>query len=324
MPVIPEFQAEGTPGEAANFGIQGQNAASNWMTQAQNRAATQQEMAQRQLQIQQQQILQPVIQEQAKANILAAHAQIANATMMEQYRQQAAFAAPQAQQELLDASQLSDWDEQDSTMGQLQAKYAWMSQLPEYKGFTEALNEARAKAIQHSVLNQTLEAKQAQIEAMMSGRQDIAQTQAGARTGAAQIGAGARVQAAQIGGNARVDAAKIQRDQPTEIEKLNNHALALDTEAADPDTDPSLVPVYRQTALQLRQRAAILGRKTDEETATPAPKAPAAPQAKPAPAAKPPPKVTIDGKDYPVFKDKNGNLAYLKDGKYIDMAQQSP
>lgn len=286
--VIPQFEPEGSPGETVGISTQVGNATSSWATQAQQRAASRQNMQQQAAQFQ---IMQPVLQAKAQADITGSMAQIANAKRMEQFRTEANTAAPQAQQEFLDATKIADWDEQANELGALQAKYSFMGNIPEYKPFLDAVDNARHKAETRALMDKTMEAKQNQLDALVQGRsdvaaqnaatrEDVAQIGADARTGAATIGATARTQAAQIGGDARVAAAGVRANQPAEIERLNNRAQALELEAQDPDLDPAESQIYRTTAQQLRNRAGILGRDTGEATAATMTQAQQAPKPK--------------------------------------------
>ncbi len=95
MPVLPEFQPEGRPGEAAGSFAQGVSDRNSWMAQAQERQLREQEMQQKAQQIAQERILMPVRQAQAAADLVAAHSALTTAQQLQESRASAfALAAP--------------------------------------------------------------------------------------------------------------------------------------------------------------------------------------------------------------------------------------
>lgn len=215
--VVPEFQGEGSSSQAFD---QGEQAGSSLMERVQRQQIlAKQEQDRSQLDS----ILLPVKQAQATADIATAHAALGAATTMQNLRTQAAAVADQANKEFLDAQQITDWGDKADALSGLQAKYAWMAQLPQYKGFVNAINDARLQAHQSALLDLHL---QNQLE--------VAKTNADARQEIAQTQADERLQAAGIFSNARVEAAKTAAGRPTAAQKDINYYV---DSVASGDTD---------------------------------------------------------------------------------------
>lgn len=192
----------------------------------------------RQQQIIENQVLQPVHEATAKAAIVSAGSAIATATRQQQFRAQAALAAPQAQNEFLDATQLADWDAQQAELGRIQAKYAWLGNLPEYQGFLKTVDEARINAVARQHADQAIEAHQTAVETAAQASIERTGITAGSRENVAETQAGARVESADIAGKSRVDSATIRATAPKTYElettmKLMQDAIdSGDTEGA--------------------------------------------------------------------------------------------
>lgn len=221
MPVLPEFMPEGRPGEAADSFIQGRNAGESWMSMQQERdIREQQAQQQRDMFIAQL----PAIHAQAQANVVQANAAIALATRQQQLRAQAAIVAPEANNEFLDALQLADPQSQFNELGKLQAKYAWMSNVPEYKPFLDVLDKSRGDAFHLATANNLAEATLERTKMLVEGRTaGIEQTVQG-RERVAEIGASARTQAATISGEARKTAAETAAESRIAVQAEKNSA----------------------------------------------------------------------------------------------------
>lgn len=351
MAVLPEFSPEGRPGEAADALIQGRNASESWMNMAQ----------QRQIQAAQEQRAQdefvaklPVLHATAQANVAQANAAIQLSTRMQQLRAQASIVAPEANNEYLDALQLADPSAKYQRLQELQGKYSWMSTLPEYAPFTQALDKSRGDAF-HMVTADNLADALLERTKTLAGsretiasetnttRQNIAETSAGARVGAAQIGAEARVEAAKTAASARVESAKqkamhsyetevtiAHRDDAIEagdFEKAQIYQDRLNKLNSTPNNPldrPVPKTVMRPKAPDTSTRVTPItvpgitpGTKAPEGKVTEAPKN----SIKIPKGSAIPPAVTVEGKTYPVYVDKSGNAAYLKDGQYFEITE---
>lgn len=268
MPVLPTFEPGGRPGEAAQSLVEGVNAGESWMSQAQNR----------QIQQQQAQDLHaeflaklPAIQAKSTADTVTAASSIALATRMQGLRAQAAIAAPTANNEFLDAMQLADPQYQFSELGRLQAKYAWMKNLPEYQPFLDAVDKSRGDAFHLVTANNLADATLERTQALVSGRQDIAETVAGSRQAVAETQAGARETAAEIAGKSRVDAATIRATAPKNYELETTMKLMQD---AIDDGDAEGAAVYAARVAKLNhvhvtEDEIVAGAKPANTTVTP-------------------------------------------------------
>jgi len=311
MPVLPDFMPEGTPGEAAQALAEGRNQGESWMSMEQNR-----QIQAQQAQDQHNQMVAqlPIYHAKAQADVVSANAAIGLATRMQQLRTQAGAVANDANNEFLSASQLADPEAKFQALGDLSAKYAWMSLLPEYKPFTDQINAQRGEAFHMVTANNLADATLQRTQALVGGREDIASQTNDTRLQVAQTQAGERAGAAEQMAASRIEAAKIRASAPKSYELETTMKLMQD--AAD-SGDEEGAKIYAARVAKLNHI-----HQTQEELAAPPAAAPA-PKPKAAPAApiKPPPTVKIDGTDYPVYRDKDGNLAYLKDGKYEPITQ---
>lgn len=345
MAVLPEFTPAGRPGEVADNFIQGRNATESWMTMAQQRRIREDQEQRTQDEFQ---AKMPVLHAQAQADVATAYASVQLATRMQQLRTQAGVLAPTANNEFLDAMQLADPASQFGALGGIQAKYAWMKNLPEYTPFLGAVDKARGDALQLATANNLAEATLQRTQMLTQGRvetanisadtrKDVATIAAGARTEAAattaesrqnvaNITAGARVNAAEIGAHSRENKAGKEISDLNQREDMENAAAQEALDAGDTE----LAKFHLQRAAQFKD-AAI-------KASTYANTAPSEPDKKPTPIVKtmrvPPPAgqkdakpkdvrvINVEGKDYPIFKDKNGNRAYLKDGQYIELPKE--
>lgn len=140
MPVVPQFESQGDAGQAFNAG---QNAGMSLMERAQ-------QMQQRGDQEARQKAIfdtaLPLLQAKNQADIATAQATMAGFQRAQALRTKAADQADTAMGEFEDAQQLADWNDKADAMGGLQAKWAWMEQIPEYKPFVNAINDARIQA----------------------------------------------------------------------------------------------------------------------------------------------------------------------------------
>lgn len=317
MAVLPTFEPQGTPSETLNAFDSGQS----WVARRQQMEIQKQQASRAQDEYD---IMRPVNQVKAVADVATAQSAINNLKRMQELRVQAAAAAGPANDEFQDALQLADFTAKADALAGLQGKYAWMETVPGYKPFVDAIKNARAEAHVSAVADMRLEeqlaATKAQQDARIEaatiaaeGRGNVANTRADAAVQVAEIGAKARTESAITSADGRYKAAQLKLERNYELERTiekRDEALAKgNTEDAQ---------IYQD---HLNKMNATASNTPERPLPTTAPMPKAAP-ATPAPAiklpsAKIPPKVTIDGEDFPVFKDKDGNLAYLKDGKYI-------
>ena len=262
------FQPAAPVGSGVESAYRGIEQADSMMQRA-SQLRQQQQMEQlRQDQIEQEKILMPVKVAQAKADIITAGASVALATRQQQIRQQAGAVANQANDEFLGALKLADWESQGAELAGLQAKYSWMGTLPEYKPFLEAVDKARANAINRALTDQTIEGHMEQARILSAGREKVAGITGDTRETVAQIAAGARTGSSEIAGKARVDAAQIAADTRasghdattarTEYKTLMTAADHADANAVKMEAQGNAdeAKVYKNHAKELRDRAA--------------------------------------------------------------------
>ncbi len=175
-------------------------------------------------------VLAPLHEAEARAKIVGAGAAIANNTRIADLRTQAALASKPANDEYLAATQLADWDEQEMALGRLQAKYSWMGNVPEYKGFLDSIDTARSNALKRSLLDMHIEDAQFRAQTAAEARQTAAETQATARTDVAAINAGSRENVAETNATAKTDTATITSQSRSASSTANRDARATEDE----------------------------------------------------------------------------------------------
>lgn len=250
--------------DAFNSGVEEQQ---SMMQRASALRQSQQMEQMRAQEIQKQQILMPVIKAKAQADQISAVSAVANATRIANLRGQAAAVSKPANDEFLDAMQLADFNEKASALAGLQAKYQWMSLIPEYKGFVDTINDERLKAHGAAVADAKMEeqltaaqiAQSRAIEVANIGagaRQAVAETTSGARRDVAETNAGARVASATLSaeGHAasretRIDLAKFKAYQQGALDADKNAAKA--QAAGDSDS----AALYQKHATEFRSQA---------------------------------------------------------------------
>jgi len=224
MPVYSEFQSEGDAGQAFN---QGQNAGMSMMERAQ-------QMEQRGAQEERQkaifQAAMPVIQAKNQADIATAHATINHVVQTQNLMTKAAQVSDTANTEFQDAMQLADRDAKANALSAVQAKYSWMDQLPQYKPFIAAVNQARVDNHTNALADMKLSGDLEVAKANNLTRQYVADQGVQKATDVANI----RAAASTLNANARVNA-------PTDLVKnltaVRQMVLSGDDAGAEAMTD---------------------------------------------------------------------------------------
>lgn len=277
----------------------------------------------------------PVIQAEAQAKVAGAQAAVANATRMAQLRTQAASDSPNFNNEFLDAMQLADYEASADALQRLQAKVGYMSLLPEYKGFVDAVNNARVTAVNSAIVNKKLDEHLAATNAAVQGREDVAKNLNETKLQLEQEKTD-RAKEVQAMKNRSQELLLKQHQSLTDPAQLQDRAAEYDKLAAD---NPDSAAEYQAVAKQLRDRAtrvtqprqpqgdkrlaiiqALTGGAPAGETKTATqPATVKTPQGdRPIP---PGTKVFEEGgKKYPIAVDAHGNRAYYKDGKWIEIS----
>jgi hypothetical protein len=334
MAVIPTFESGGNPSVASQGFEQGVNLGESMMDRAQRRQLLQGREERDKLEEDHKQaaytLMQPVMAAKAQADLAANVATLANAKHNEELKKRAAEESVNAAKEFTDANMLADFDAKASALAEVQAKYSWMAMFPEYKGFVDTLNHTRAEAHLSAIADAKLEEQLANAQAARDARIEGETIKAGSRTEVATIGAEARQSVAETNADARIGATQITAKGRYDAAKLRaDRAYAF--EQAVEQRDEALANGDNEKAQLFQDHINAMNYQAPGASDRPLPKTAPKPKAKteaaPAPVivlpkAKVPPKITIEGQDYPVFKDKNGNYAYLKDGKYVDIEAQ--
>lgn len=333
MPVeTPTFQPEGTPDSA----LQAFDSGQSWAARQQN-MRVQKEAADRAQD--EYDIARPYKQAKTVADIATAQAAMNNATRMQELKIKAATTAKEANDAFIDANTLADYNAKASALAEVQAKYSWMEMFPEYKPFVDAVKNARAEAHVSAIADAKLEEQlsvaddnreqRAEAAALRaSTATDVANIQAGAKTDAAKTAADSRESVAATTAAGRREAAKLKVDRQYElevtIEKRDDAIRKGDTEKAQ---------IYQDHLNKMNATAEGSPART-LPTSVPAKAAPADAAAPTevhvtipgagAPAAVHPDAaiVKVDGKTYRVFKDKDGNRAYMKDGVFVEIPDE--
>jgi hypothetical protein len=219
-----------------------------------------------------------------------------------------------------------------------------MKTLPEYQPFLDAIDKSRGDAFHLVTANNLAEASLERTKALVQGRIEttadtndtrkaIAETQADARVGAAETYAGSRRDVAATNAGARIQSAEIsahsrENKAGKELADLNarEDEENRSAQAAMDAGDEQLELFHLRRAAQYRDAATKASNYAGEAPSKPNKKpdpvppkqAPVAPTKIPADATS----VDIGGKKYPVYKDKNGNRAYLMDGHYVPIQSE--
>jgi hypothetical protein len=215
MPVLPDFQPEGRPGEAAQALIEGRNAGESWMSMEQNRQIQAQQAQEEQAKFI---AMLPAIHAKAQADVVTANATVGLATRMQQLRTQAGAVANDANNEFLDASQLSDPESKFQELGRIQAKYAWMGNLPEYKPFLDAVDKSRGDAFHMVTANNLADSLLQRTEALVGGRENIVEAQQAGATERTGMTVAGRSEAANTSAQAKIEAEKVRANTPKSYE----------------------------------------------------------------------------------------------------------
>lgn len=176
----------------------------------------------------------PAIIAKREADIASAKAAVTNTTRMEQLRSKAATSSEDYNDRFLNIMSIPDFRDRSDTLAAFQAEVSWMDVLPEYKGFVDSVNNARAQsftsAITNMKLDQALEAQRAAIE----GRVAVAEVGAGARTANAQTRASSQERIAAINADTKLSVADKQAQRTSiGLENLMSKVTEADQLAAD-------------------------------------------------------------------------------------------
>lgn len=238
--ITPTFEPEGKPGEGIAAYSQGMEQAGSWMernsrmaTQEQNRRLMQQEE-------QVNNILLPVKIAQAEADEASAKAKVVNAHTVEQFRRQAAEAAPIALREFLDLSQEPDLDRKAAQLDAFAAKYSWLGNVPENKSFIDTVNDARGKAhIDSIAMGKIAQAKEAANQRAQTGEAQIEQ----------------RAKAAELKATTEVQKQAADLAHKREVDELNLKIKSMESDTKRRGQDTAAATATQRPANQMAVKA---------------------------------------------------------------------
>jgi hypothetical protein len=295
----------------------------------------------------------PAIVAKRNADVVSAQASIANAARMENFREKAAASSVDYNQRFQNILTIPDTQDRADTLAAFQSEVAWMDVLPEYKGFVDTVNNSRASTVTMALTNLKLDEALERARVASEGGVARAEIQAGARTANAQTRAASNEKIAAINADTKLTLAEKQGQiaaarQADSLSVLQSRAAEADQQAADAAAagDDRAAAAHRQAAASYRD--AVTKSTTNAGYAPSAPRdasqdprpTPKSEMPEPAPldlrglssdpAASSPaasvaptrvdPKATrvsIAGKDYPIFVDKDGNRAYRIEGRFV-------
>ena len=284
------------------------------------------------IQRQQYDVERPVMLAKAQAQIADYGNQLAGDRQMNDLSAQAASEMPNIRQQWIDSMKIDDpatrLAVQDQVLG-MAGKFASLKNVgPEIKTWhdvyaTNAVNQRVLDQISGR-LQQTAETNDMQLQKQQAA---IAQAQAKLDndTKIAELKAQHAAELQQM----RDEAAKARGDTTAQTSTNNTQFNAEQKSAIEADRaalkagesgNEDLADQYRMVARAHSAAAARLMPSSTTSSSSPAASpAPAVAPTIVAPDAK---TVSVGGKDYPVFKDKSGNRAYLIDGHYVPIQSQ--
>ncbi len=350
MPVLADYQPTQAPGANARGFLGAYGQMSSLMERKQRLAMDQENQD---LERQKFQAFLPAIVAKSKADISSAAASIANTTRMEALRAQAAQASTDYNDRFLNIMSIPDDKERSDTLGAFMGEVSWLDNpaLPEYQGFAKAVKDERAKSFTMAATNLKLDQHLDELSQTLEARKAIAETAAGAKVANAQTYSQSRERIAALNADTKLSVEEKRGQRAAiQVEALQQRAMEADQMAADAqrDGDVQLAQTFRQNAAAMRD--AVEKTTTFAGTGQSAPRA-ATQDPRPTPVVQPenPPltlngkslaapadsavvaptrvapsatKISIGGKDYQIFKDRNGNRAYKIDGHFIPIDTQ--
>ena len=327
MPVTSQYMGSENPGQAFNAG---QSAGMSMMERAQ-------QMEQRGAQEERQkyifQAAMPVIQAKNEADVATANATINHVVQTQNLMTKAAQVSDTANTEFQDAMQLADRDAKANALSAVQAKYAWLNQLPQYKPFVDAVNQARVENHQNAMADMKLtgdleiakannQTKQYMADQRLQGASDVANIRAAASNLNANTRANAPTDVVKNltamrsailnGDDSTAEAIQTMMQQkagltPVHIaDSLGKLADSEDKSAAvakATGNDENFQKFSTNAQLLRTQAEGMLKKAATVTTPAATPTATASQSVSPG--------------VHQVYKDAQGNRAYLIDGKYV-------
>lgn len=139
MPVLAEFSPQGQPGQAARSYIAGREASESWMDRAQNRESNEQAMRAKEQQIALNELLLPVKQAQAKADIIKAKTELDGAVQTQGAREASYALLDSARQDFDFINRVPD----DRVRARMSRE--WLSRYSQLANVAELADEMKVK-----------------------------------------------------------------------------------------------------------------------------------------------------------------------------------
>lgn len=242
----------------------------------------------------------PAIVAKREADIVSAKASIDNAARMEGFRAKAAASSVDYNERFQNILTIPDAQDKSDTLAAFQSEVAWMDVLPEYKGFVETVNNARAGSFTMAITNLKLDEALEVARTSAAARTAVAETAAGARTANANTYTQSRERIAALQADTKLDVVEKQRQISAErqgagLADLQTRAAQADQAAADASAagDAQAAATHRQVAASYRD--AVTKSTTAAGYAPTAPR-PASMDPRPTPPkSEPAPPLTFDG-----------------------------
>lgn len=201
----------------------------------------------------------PAIIAKREADIVSAKASVDNAARMEQFRTKAAASSVDYNERFQNILTIPDSQDRADTLAAFQSEVAWMDVLPEYKGFVDTVNNARAGSFTMAITNLKLDEALEVARTSAAARTSVAETAAGARMANANTYTQSRERIAAIQADTKLDVMEKQRQISAErqgagLADLQTRAAQADQAAADAQAagDAQAAATHRQVAASYR------------------------------------------------------------------------
>lgn len=271
-------------------------------SQRMRQAAEVQEMRKQEFDLERQKFaaMLPAIVAKREADIASARASIDNTARMEEFRAKAAASSVDYNQRFQNILTIPDAQDKSDTLAAFQSEVAWMDVLPEYKGFVDAVNNARAGSFTMAITNLKLDEALEAARVSAAARTAVAETAANAKTSNANTYTQSRERIAAIQADTKLDVMEKQRQisaerQGAQLADLQSRAAQADQAAADAQAagDTQAAATHRQVAASYRD--AVTKATTAAGYAPTAPR-PASMDPRPSPPkSESPPPLTLNG-----------------------------
>jgi hypothetical protein len=287
MPVIPEFQPAQAPGAAVRMGLDAFQQGRSMMERKQRLSMDQET---HDAQMQQFDIVRPVLEANAKTNVLKAKVALDSIVQTEDANQVSLAMLPFARQEFNDLIAIKDPDLRGDLARQWIGNYSQLSGVSEIaKEWDQKLHLATQMNVDNLKLR-ALEAANERAKIAVDGRTNVAEVNAGARTAVARTAADAKRDTASAYTQSRERIADINADTKLSVEDKRGKIAAekagatiADLQARASDADQAAADASAsgdEHAAEVHRKIAASYRDAVQKTTTFAGSSPSAPAEK--------------------------------------------